>query len=70
VVALVIDKAGCVTLIRFALGLVAELAVVHQSNRLKRILARWGKTAKKVREIILAESDELIGVGVSRVDER
>jgi hypothetical protein len=44
----IIDEARRVALIRFALGLIAELAVVHQSNRLKRILARLDKAAEKV----------------------
>ena len=59
---LVIDKTGCVTLIRLAQGLCTELTVVHQRNRLKRILGRLGKATKKVGEIILAKSDELIRV--------
>jgi hypothetical protein len=66
--ALVIDEAGCVTLIRLALCLVAELAVVHQSDRLKRILACLGEATEKVREVILAKGDELIRVGVRWVD--
>jgi hypothetical protein len=68
VATLVIDKTGCVTLIRLAQGLCTELTVVHQRNRLKRILARLGKATKKVGEIILAKSDELIRVWVRGVD--
>ena len=65
---MVVDEAGRVTLVRPALGLIA-LTVIHQGDWLKCVPACLGEAIEKIREITVANSDELIRIRINRVDE-